>query len=187
VFCSLAGKMHVAKNLSTLVLVALSQTACKKDEASQVWSIPVDDGGYALVRAEVPQDHDLRVKVTIEDAEPGETYVLLHRAGNGPSRVGWVDLSAFADRARDCARRDVDGSACDPQGAGRFVSVATAGSGVVELSHVASRCDDDDDDDCTAHYAILSLKRLSSARRASFAAVTKGYFDADPARLQLLH
>ncbi len=165
----------------------LAATGCSTEETSATAAVPVDDGGYALVRIEVPGGHDAEVTIAVNDAAPNESYYLLVSDDHAPGHVGWFDVGPWAAKAPSCrANDDDDGDGCNPEGAGRIASVRVAATGSpVALVH-RKECSKDSDRVCTLYYAVLAGSRLPATRSGVVTVTTRDVLHAHPAEIAVM-
>jgi hypothetical protein len=172
---------------SVLGVVALVPMAagCSQEETSTSAAVPVDDGGYALVRVEVPGGHEARVSFAVNDAAANESFYLLVSEDDAPKHIGWFDVTPWSSSAGACTLDD-DRDGCNPEGAGRFASVRTAGSGPVSLEHRVEHCSRDHEDTCTFYYAVLAGSRLATPRSGLVTVTTRDVIHAERAEIALI-
>lgn len=182
--------MRAFASVLALALVTLA-TGCSMEETAATAAVPVDDGGYALVRVEVPGGHEARVAFAVNDAAANESYYLLVNDDHAPGHVGWFDVSPWAAKAPSC-RLDEDGEhddedGCNPEGAGRIAAVRTAATGApVTLEHHVEHCHKDSDQTCTFYYAVLAGSRLPNARSGLVTVTTRDVIHAERAEIVLV-
>ncbi|HEY8077582.1 MAG TPA: hypothetical protein VIF62_25825 [Labilithrix sp.] len=127
----------------------------------------IKDLGYALFEVRVPKQQTFVVNVNVDDARPGETFILL-ASDKPPQNAGWFDASA---RPTECSRGDLATRAelrdgCQLGGEGYLVDEAPGGK-PVSLQHGTGdvlQCNHDDDEPCSFYYAVVVAPRFSEAQ-----------------------
>lgn len=164
----------------TLALPAV--TGCREGEQHVPVDVTLADGGYALVRVEVPGAQDARVDVTV-DAAAGQSFYMLLTEDDPPRHVGWFDMTPYAADAESCAASDRHESRCNPEGAGYVVATTSNGRA---LAHDLGHCPGDSDDACIFYVAVVGKGRLATTPRATVTVTTRGPGLGEPARVTRL-
>lgn len=148
--------MRIPKRLlPCLVLVTLA-AGCQEpfEERSIDGTLGVD--GYALFAVENDRQQRNDVAVTVSDADPGATYVLLY-SERAPRNVGWF---LFDPRSVERCGGDT-GRHCEVPGYGYMVDALTVPEGATEITLRDERCgcDADRNSGWTGHWAVMRVER----------------------------
>ncbi len=171
---ALPGRTHMSFSVSrsflgVAILVAttsLGAVGCVNDEESASVDGTMKSDGYALFSVENSRQQRNDVTVTIKDADPGASYVLLY-SDKAPKNVGWF---LFDPSTKSRCGGDT-GPHCEVAGFGYMVDVAKAAEGVTEVTLRDGRCGCDADrhhSSWTGHWAVMRIERTDRTNKIRF-------------------
>jgi hypothetical protein len=149
-----------------LVMTSLGVSGCLEDKESTKIDGTLKSDGYALFAVENDRQQRNDVTVTIADADPGATYVLLY-ASAAPKNAGWF---LFDPSTKSRCGGD-PGSHCEVPGFGYMVDVVKVpeGSTTVTLRDGQCGCDaDDSSSSWTGHWAVMRIERTNRTNKVRF-------------------
>lgn len=171
------------RSLVALALALSAVTGCREGEQIASSEIALADGGYALVRVEVPGAQEARVTVALEASPRDGAFYALLTEDDAPRHVGWFDMTPYAKDARSCADSPRREARCNPEGAGYVVAAAETSQPAVALAHDLGKCPGDSEDTCTFYLAVVGTGRLPTSPRATVTVTTRGPGLGEPARV----
>ncbi len=151
-------------SLSIVAGLACAVAGCDVDTTADVDGTLRADG-FALFAVENDRAQRNDVTVTIDDVDPGATYVLLY-SPTAPRNVGWF---LFDPSTRSTCNSDLVG-ACEVAGYGYVVDVVTAPDDAkrITLSDERCGCDGSRKSHWTGHWAVMRIERTSRTNRLRF-------------------
>ncbi|MBX3215581.1 MAG: hypothetical protein KF850_26315 [Labilithrix sp.] len=147
-------------------IVALAGAGCDADEESVTTEGTMRSDGYALFAVDNKRQQRNDVTVTVGDADPGATYVLLY-SERAPRNVGWFRFDP-GSRSR-CGGST--GPHCEVPAFGHMVDVVTVPEGASEVVLRDERCGcdaDNDDASWTGHWAVMRIERTDRTNTLRF-------------------
>lgn len=149
-----------------LALTSLGAVGCVADTANASIDGTFRSDGYALFAVENDRQQRNDVTVTITDADPGSTYVLLY-SSRAPKNVGWFlfDPSTTSRCGGDT------GPHCEVPGFGHMVDVVTVPENATTVSLRDARCGCDADrhgSSWTGHWAVMRIERTKRPNQVRF-------------------
>ncbi|MBX3264500.1 MAG: hypothetical protein KIS78_24965 [Labilithrix sp.] len=147
-------------------LVTLAAAGCTSDEESATTEGTMRSDGYALFAVENERQQRNDVTVTVREADPGATYVLLY-SERPPRNVGWF----LFDPSTKSRCGGSTGPHCEVPGFGHMVDVVTVPEGASEVVLRDERCGcnaDSDESSWTGHWAILRVERTDRTNALTF-------------------
>lgn len=148
-------------------LSSVAAAGCLEDEETTQVDGTMKADGYALFAVENDRQQRNDVTVTVHDADPGATYVLLY-SDDAPKSVGWF---LFDPNTRSRCGGDV-GPHCEVAGGfGYMVDVVKVPEGATEVSLRDQRCGCDADNyrsGWTGHWAVMRIERTDRTNRITF-------------------
>jgi hypothetical protein len=149
-----------------LVMLGLTAVGCVEDEENAKVDGTIKADGYALFAVDNDRQQRNDVTVTVRDADPGSTYVLLYSEG-APKSVGWF-LFDPTTRSR-CGGET--GPHCEVPEFGHMVDFVTVPEGETEVTLRDERCGCDADSSAeswTGHWAVMRVERTNRTNQFSF-------------------
>jgi hypothetical protein len=143
-----------------------SLVGCFDDEERASVDGIIHEDGYALFSVDNDRQQRNDVTVTVRDADPNTTYVLLY-SGSAPRNAGWF----LFDPATKSRCGGDTGPHCEVAGFGYMVDVAKVAEGSSEVVLRDERCGCDADHDgrqWTGHWAVMRIERTQRTNRVTF-------------------
>jgi hypothetical protein len=153
---------------STLLVssLAVAVVGCVEDTESASVSGTINSDGYALFSVDNDRQQRNDITVTVRDADPAATYVLIYSAA-APKNVGWF-LFDPASKSR-CGGET--GAHCEIPGFGYMVDSITVPEGATEVTLRDDRCGCDADhykSGWTGHWAVMRIERTNRENKVTF-------------------
>ena len=149
-----------------LAVTSLGAVGCVEDRANTFMDVTMDADGYALFAVDNSRQQRNDVTVTITDADPGATYVLLY-SSRAPRNVGW-----FLFDPGSTSRCGGDpGPHCEVPGFGHMVDVATVPENGTSVTLRDERCGCDADRESSSwsgHWAVMRIERTNRTNQIRF-------------------
>jgi hypothetical protein len=148
-----------------LSVSSLAVVGCENEESVTVDGILSADG-YALFAVDNDRQQRNDVSVTIREADPGATYVLLYSAG-APKNSGWFQ---FDPSTKTRCGGDT-GPHCETPGFGYMVDVVTVPEGATEITLRDDRCGcngDSPSESWTGHWAVMRIEHTNRTNKVAF-------------------
>ena len=126
----------------------------------------ISSDGYALFAVDNDRQQRNDVAVTVTDADPGATYVLLY-SSRAPKNVGWF---LFDPKSKSRCGGDT-GPHCEVPGFGHLVDVVTVPEGATEITLRDERCGCDADryrSPWSGHWAVMRVERTNRTNKVRF-------------------
>lgn len=150
----------------TLVISAgLAVTGCDDTTTKNVDGV-IDADGYALFAVDNDRQQRDDVTVTVREADPGATYVLLY-SPTAPRDVGWFQ---FDPSTKSRCGGDT-GPHCEVPSFGYMVDFAKVPEGAAEITLRDERCGCDADNkgsSWTGHWAVMRVERTQRTNKITF-------------------
>jgi hypothetical protein len=149
-----------------LVVCGLAAVGCVEDEESAKVAGTIKSDGYALFVVDNDRQQRNDVTVTVREADPGTTYVLLY-SESAPKDVGWF---LFDPTTKSRCGGDT-GPHCEVPSFGFMVDVAKVPEGATEVTLRDERCGCDADSSgssWTGHWAVMRIERTSRTNQVTF-------------------
>jgi hypothetical protein len=149
-----------------LSLAGLLAIGCVEDNESASISGTINSDGYALFSVDNDRQQRNDVTVTVKDADPGSTYVLLY-SESAPKNVGWF---LFDPAAKSRCGGDT-GPHCEVPGFGYMVDTLKVPEGATEITLRDDRCGCDADhhrSGWTGHWAVMRVERTNRENQVTF-------------------
>ncbi|MBX3231496.1 MAG: hypothetical protein KIT84_24295 [Labilithrix sp.] len=156
--------------LATVSLAALS-VACDDEDNRVSVDGTLKADGYALFAVDNDRQQRADVVVTVREADPDATYVLLYSA-SAPRNVGWF---LFDPSTKSRCGGDV-GSHCEVDGYGYMVDYVKVPAGATDITLRDQRCGCDGNDkhrEWTGHWAVMRIERTERENKVSFEVTPK--------------
>lgn len=155
---------------TTTFLLALTTSVglfgCDIDSAKASADGTIAADGYALFAVDNERQQRNDVTVTVSDADPGATYVLLY-SDKAPRNVGWF---LFDPSTKSRCGGDT-GPHCEVSGFGHMVDFVKVPEGATQVTLRDERCGCDADHDSrswTGHWAVMRVERTNRTNKVKF-------------------
>lgn len=151
---------------AVLAVTSLAVVGCHGDTATASMNVTMHADGYALFSVDNPRQQRNDVTVTVSDADPGATYVLLYSSG-APRNVGWF---LFDPSSTSRCGGDI-GPHCEVPGFGYLADVATVSENGASVTLRDDRCGCDADRQgrsWTGHWAVMRIERTNRSNEVRF-------------------
>lgn len=149
-----------------LSFLALAAVGCVNDEEGASVDGTIKSDGYALFSVDNDRQQRNDVTVTVRDADPSATYVLLYSA-SAPKNVGWF---LFDPNTTSRCGGDT-GPHCEVPGFGYMVDTIKVPEGATEVTLRDDRCGCDGDNyrsGWTGHWAVMRIERTNRENGVRF-------------------